>query len=153
MTTTGAQPSELVPIDQVARQLGLRASAIRYYEERGLVEPVSRRSGRRWYGAAEIRRLAVIGYWQASALMTLEEIGQILVRSGAGDRRAWSQVVDDRMAALDDQIRRMTAARAFLEHIRSHHEESPDGCPHYEALVMGHPAPRPHVDSADRMAP
>ena len=54
-----ATPSSagLVPIDEVARRLGLRASAIRYYEERGLVQPSSRHAGRRWYGPAEIRRL------------------------------------------------------------------------------------------------
>jgi hypothetical protein len=32
----------LVPLDTVARRLGLRASAIRYYDERGLLQPVSR---------------------------------------------------------------------------------------------------------------
>ncbi|HUD36177.1 MAG TPA: MerR family transcriptional regulator [Streptosporangiaceae bacterium] len=43
---------------KVARRLGLRASAIRYYEQRGLLNPVARRAGRRWYGPAQIRRLA-----------------------------------------------------------------------------------------------
>jgi DNA-binding transcriptional MerR regulator len=50
MTTHTADGTELVPIDEVARWLGIRASAIRYYEERGLVHPLSRQSGRRWYG-------------------------------------------------------------------------------------------------------
>ena len=48
----------LLPIDEVARRLGIRASAIRYYEDRGLIGPASRHSGRRWYGpghAAECR--------------------------------------------------------------------------------------------------
>src|ERR1700733_6174997 len=68
----------LPPIDEVARRLGLRASAIRYYEERGLVRPASRQAGRRWYGPDEIRRLAIILYWQRYGLMSLEEIGDIL---------------------------------------------------------------------------
>jgi MerR family transcriptional regulator, copper efflux regulator len=50
---------DLVPIDEVARRFGLRASAIRYYEERDLVRPASRQGGRRWYGPDEIRRLAI----------------------------------------------------------------------------------------------
>ena len=62
----------------MAKRLGLRSSAIRYYEERGLVAPVARRAGRRWYGPVEIRRLAIIRYWQSSGLMSLEEIGDIL---------------------------------------------------------------------------
>ena len=40
MTTPAAE--NLEPIDVVARRLGLRASAIRYYEERGLLTPASR---------------------------------------------------------------------------------------------------------------
>jgi len=139
MTTTipPTEPKELVPIDQVARQLGLRASAIRYYEERGLVEPASRHSGRRWYGPDEIRRLAIIQFWQQSAMMSLDEIGDILAGSVA--TRAWSQIVEDRIEALRVQIERMERARAFLEHVRSKHGDSPDGCPHFEAHIWeGH---------------
>ena len=70
--------SKMLPIDEVARRLGLRASAIRYYEECGLVEPVSRHAGRRWYGPVEIRRLAIIRYWQSAGLMSLDEIRHVL---------------------------------------------------------------------------
>ena len=54
MRSDPAEQPELLPIDEVARRLGLRASAIRYYEERGLVQPVSRHAGRRWYGPDEV---------------------------------------------------------------------------------------------------
>ncbi len=138
MTTTTAgieasvdQPGDLVAIDQVARRLGLRASAIRYYEERGLVTPASRHAGRRWYSPVEIRRLAIIRFWQQSALMSLEEIGEIL--EGNATTRNWSQIVQGRIAELGIQIERMETARAFLEHVASKHETSPDGCPHFEA--------------------
>jgi MerR family transcriptional regulator, copper efflux regulator len=135
----------LVPIDEVARSLGLRASAIRYYEERGLVEPESRHSGRRWYGPAQIRRLAIIQYWKASGLMSLEEIGDVL--GGPEATRGWTQIVANRIEALRVQIERMDAARRFLEHVLTHHpDSSPDGCPHYETLIWegGH-----EVESGD----
>jgi MerR family transcriptional regulator, copper efflux regulator len=137
----GTQKADLglVPIDEVARRLGLRASAIRYYEERGLIQPASRRAGRRWYAADQIRRLAIISYWQTSALMSLEEIGDIL--AGPGATRSWSQLVDDRLESLRIQIDRMVAAREFLQHIRTYHPESaPDGCAHFETLIWGEPA-------------
>jgi DNA-binding transcriptional MerR regulator len=125
---------ELVPIDQVARQLGLRASAIRYYEERGLIEPSSRHAGRRWYGPADIRRLAIIRYWQQSGLMSLDEIGEILAGPTTGGH--WRQVVEDRIEVLRAQVEQMEAARQFLEHILTfHHDSTPDGCEHYEALI------------------
>ena len=123
----------LVPIDEVARRLGLRASAIRYYEERGLVDPVSRHSGRRWYGVAEIRRLAIILFWQESALMSLDEIGEILAGSSA--TRGWTQVVEHRMEVLRVKIEQMETARQFLELVASKHDASPDGCPHFEAHI------------------
>jgi DNA-binding transcriptional MerR regulator len=85
---------DLVPIDEVARRLGLRASAIRYYEERDLVRPAARQGGRRWYGPDEIRRLAIIQYWQRSGLMSLEEIGDIL--AGPAATRGWAQIVQER---------------------------------------------------------
>jgi MerR family transcriptional regulator, copper efflux regulator len=117
----------------VARRLGIRSSAIRYYEQRGLLEPVSRHSGRRWYGAAEVRRLAIIRYWQESGLMSLDEIAEILARQGA---REWKVVLEERIAALNSRIDQMRAARDFLEHVLVHHpDSSPDGCPHYEALI------------------
>lgn len=134
MATPTGDPDQLVPIDEVARQLGLRASAIRYYEQRGLVEPVSKHSGRRWYGPAEIRRLAIIGYWQTSGLMSLEEIADIL--AGPTATRGWAQVVEERIQALREQTERMQAACGFLEHILTHHQDSaPDGCAHYETLI------------------
>jgi DNA-binding transcriptional MerR regulator len=123
----------LVPIDEVARHLGLRASAIRYYEQRGLVEPAARFSGRRWYDARGIRRLAIIRYWQTSGLMSLDEIRDML--AGPTASRPWKDVIDDRLASLRVQVEQMEAARGFLEHIRSKHEGAPDGCPHYEALI------------------
>jgi MerR family copper efflux transcriptional regulator len=133
VTTRAADDAELVPIDEVARRLGIRASAIRYYEERGLVLPLSRRSGRRWYGPSEIRRLAIILFWQEYALMSLDEIGEILAGSGA--TRDWAEIVRVRIGVLGEQIARMEAAREFLVHIASKHEASPDGCPHFESHI------------------
>jgi MerR family transcriptional regulator, copper efflux regulator len=126
----------LVPIDEVGHGLGLAASAIRYYEERGLVEPSGRLAGRRWYGPAEIRRLAIIRYWQTAGLMSLEEIGDVL--AGPAGTKGWTEVVETRMEILRVQIEQMEAARGFLEHtLTFHRDSSPDGCAHYEDLIWG----------------
>ncbi|MCK9923829.1 MerR family transcriptional regulator [Frankia sp. AgPm24] len=140
MQTQAASEKETdpIPIDEVARRLGVRASAIRYYEERGLVQPVSRRSGRRWYGPAEIRRLAIIQYWQRTGLMSLEEIGDIL--AGPAATRGWAHIVQERVDTLRRQAERMNAASDYLEHVLSHHRDSPpDGCHHYESRILHMP--------------
>jgi MerR family transcriptional regulator, copper efflux regulator len=125
----------MVPIDELARRFGIKASAIRYYEDRGLLQPVSRHSGRRWYGQTEIRRLAIIQYWQRSGLMSLDDIAQILAGPDGTDR--WHELIARQLTTLGERIERMEAARSFLEHVASHHDDTPDGCPHYEALIWG----------------
>jgi hypothetical protein len=53
----------------------------------------------------------------------------------------WTQVVEDHIEALREQIARMQAAQAFLEHTLVYHRDSSsDGCPHYEALIWQRPA-------------
>jgi MerR family transcriptional regulator, copper efflux regulator len=125
---------ELVPIDKVARRFGLAASALRYYERRGLLEPASRHAGRRWYGRTELRRLAIIAFWQQSAFMSLDQIIALLDRpSGAGQ---WKQIVNERRQALDEQIERMTVTRDYLELMLScPREHSVDDCPYFEQAI------------------
>lgn len=142
MAGTAGTEEQLVPIDVVARRLGVPASTIRYYEQRGLLDPVSRRSGKRWYGEGELRRLAIIRYWQESGLMSLDDIGEILAGPDGSGR--WRELVDRQVRTLQEQIERMEAAREFLQHVASHHETAPDGCPHYEALIWGNEPPSAH---------
>jgi MerR family transcriptional regulator, copper efflux regulator len=144
MPTTAIDAAGLVPIDEVARRFGLRASTIRYYEERGLLEPVSRHSGRRWYGQAELRRLAIIRYWQESALMSLDDIGEMLAGTAASGE--WRKMIDEQLRSLSNRIGQMEAAREFLEHVAAHHDVAPDGCAHYEALIWKRPARGPTVN-------
>jgi DNA-binding transcriptional MerR regulator len=51
---------KLIPIGEAARRLQLRPSALRYYDERGLVPATARQGGRRMYGRAELRRIAFL---------------------------------------------------------------------------------------------
>src|ERR1700691_4461759 len=101
VTEPAIETSDLVPIDEVARRFGIRASTIRYYEERGLFEPASRHSGRRWYGQRELRRLAIIRYWQESGLMRLDDIGEIL--AGAEGTGRWGQLIDEHLRTLQSK--------------------------------------------------
>jgi MerR family transcriptional regulator, copper efflux regulator len=125
---------ELVPIDEVARRFGLAASALRYYERRGLLQPASRHAGRRWYGRAELRRLAIIAFWQQSALMSLDQIIALLERPSAAGQ--WKQIVSERRRALNEQIEQMTVTRDFLElMLTCPREHSFDDCPYFEQAI------------------
>ncbi|MFU8854618.1 MerR family transcriptional regulator [Micromonospora sp. SL1-18] len=118
--------ADLVPIGEAARRLGLNTSTLRYYEERGLVRPVTRRHGSRMYGPQEIRRLAFVRAAQRLG-MALDDIAVIL----SGPSARWRDVVRGQVRALDEQIERAGAAREFLGHaLRCPSEHPVDECPH-----------------------
>lgn len=102
---------DLIPIGEAARMLGVNASALRYYEERGLVTPASRVAGRRMYGRAELRRLAFVHMAQAMGF-NLDTIAEVLDQPG--DR--WREVIVERIAALDELIAQARETQRFLAH-------------------------------------
>lgn len=121
----------MYPIDEVARRLGLRPSAIRYYEDRGLVEATTRRAGKRCFDSEQIRRLAIIQLWKRDGLLSLDGIASFL--GDPADATGWAHNVDKQINTLTDRIRQLQAAQAYLVHVRDHHDTTtPDGCPHFE---------------------
>jgi DNA-binding transcriptional MerR regulator len=124
----------LVPIDAVARRFGMRASTLRYYEERGLVEPASRHGGRRWYGPREIRRVAIIQFWQRSGLMSLDTIHDLLDGSPSG--RHWQEIVQEHIDALRAQVEQLQRVQSFIsQSLECTFHDCLDDCPDYEAVV------------------
>ncbi len=65
-------------IGEVAERAGLRTSALRYYEEAGLLEPTTRVSGQRRYDESALERLTVIQFCQQLGF-TLAEIRLLLL--------------------------------------------------------------------------
>jgi len=102
--------AELLTIGEVARRSGVAASALRFYEERGLLESERAGSGHRRYPRAVLRRIAFIVFAQRIGL-TLAEIATELERlpaHRAPTRRdwgrlstAWSSRIDARIAELE----------------------------------------------------
>ncbi|MFG1931228.1 MerR family transcriptional regulator [Mycobacterium sp. NPDC048908] len=97
-------------IGEAARLLGLNTSALRYYEDRGLVSP-GRRGGKRVYSREQLRRLAFVQLMQRLGVR-LDAASAVL--DGPSDQ--WRDVVAKQIAALDDLIARAEGARDFLEH-------------------------------------
>ncbi|MGH3968132.1 MAG: MerR family transcriptional regulator [Mycobacterium sp.] len=104
-------PMDLIPIGQAAARLGLSASALRYYDERGLVCPPARRAGRRMYGSEELRRLAFVKIAQRLGL-PLDAAAAVLDAPGP----QWRQRVREQIAELGELIAHAQAAQTFLTH-------------------------------------
>jgi MerR family transcriptional regulator, redox-sensitive transcriptional activator SoxR len=98
--------SDLLTIGEVARRSGVAASALRFYEERGLISSERAGSGHRRYPRPVLRRIAFIVFAQRIGL-SLEEIGRELAKlppDRAPTRRDWSRLSSGWSARIDERI-------------------------------------------------
>jgi MerR family redox-sensitive transcriptional activator SoxR len=103
-------------ISEVARQVGLQASAIRYYEQIGLLPPAPRISGQRRYDTTALYRLAIIQ--QARRLgFTLDEIRHLFFgfRNITGASERWRMLSQRKLAELDHLIDGIETVRRLLK--------------------------------------
>ena len=104
-------------IGQLAERSGVATSAIRFYEDRGLISSERTTGNQRRYAQSTLRRVAFIKTAQRIGL-TLEEIGQALAT--LPDRRTptkadWHRLSRDWRPRLDEQIRRIELLRDRLD--------------------------------------
>ncbi len=107
-------------ISEVARQVGLRASAIRYYEDIGILERARRVSGQRRYDETVLYRLAVVRRAQEAGL-TLDEIRQLFfgfVPSTPIFQR-WKKIAERKIVELDARIEQIQSMRTLLKQLQS----------------------------------
>jgi MerR family redox-sensitive transcriptional activator SoxR len=100
---------DLLTIGEIARRAGVAASALRFYEEKGLIRSERAGSGHRRYPRSVLRRIAFIVFAQRVGL-SLEEIAAALAK--LPDERipkradwarlsgAWTRRIDQRIAEL-----------------------------------------------------
>jgi DNA-binding transcriptional MerR regulator len=98
-------------ISEVARQSGVPASALRFYEEKGLITSTGRHGLRRLFAPAVLERLALIALGRAAGF-SLDEIARLLATDGRIDRTMLAAKAD----SLDRTIRELTAMRDGLRH-------------------------------------
>jgi MerR family transcriptional regulator, redox-sensitive transcriptional activator SoxR len=107
---------DLLTIGEVSRRSGVAASALRYYEERGLISSERAGSGHRRYQRPVLRRVAFIVFAQRIGL-TLEEIGAELGKlppNRAPTRRDWSRLSRGWSSRIDERIAELERLKAGL---------------------------------------
>jgi MerR family transcriptional regulator, redox-sensitive transcriptional activator SoxR len=107
---------ELLTIGEVARRSGVAASALRFYEDRGLIASERAGSGHRRYPRSVLRRIAFIVFAQRVGL-TLEEIGSELEKlpaDRAPGRRDWSRLSSRWSTRIDERIAELERLKAGL---------------------------------------
>jgi MerR family redox-sensitive transcriptional activator SoxR len=97
---------ELLTIGEVSRRSGVASSALRFYEERGLITSERSGSGHRRFPRSVLRRIAFVVFAQRVGL-TLDEIGAELAKlppNHTPTRRDWTRLSATWQARIDDRI-------------------------------------------------
>jgi DNA-binding transcriptional MerR regulator len=113
-------PSDLHPIGEVAKRVGLTARAIRYYEELGLLTPDVRVKGvPRLFSADDIQRLREIKRLRETAGFSLAELSELLDNEGlrAQIRARFKNTSrpEDRIALMRDALDLAARRLAIIE--------------------------------------
>jgi MerR family redox-sensitive transcriptional activator SoxR len=132
---------ELLTIGELARRAGVTATALRYYEELGLLPAPARVSGQRRYPESAARIVANILLYSAAGFTLAEQKALMSPSEGTPD---WRELAQRKLAELDEQIARAQAAREAIRHgLRCPRRDStqrPDFhavCPDFQALITG----------------
>lgn len=123
---------KLLDIGEIAERTGVKPSALRYYEEVGLIQSVSRHGLRRQYEPQVITKLSLIALAK-SAGFSLTEIAGMFREDGKlqiprEDLRA-------RADLIDQQIKELTALKNALHHVADCPAPSHLECPSFQRLI------------------
>jgi MerR family redox-sensitive transcriptional activator SoxR len=98
--------ADLLTITEVSRRSGVASSALRFYEERGLIGSQRAGSGHRRYPRAVLRRIAFVVFAQRIG-MTLEEIGAELAKlpqDRVPEGSDWAKLSSAWVGRIDERI-------------------------------------------------
>lgn len=101
----------MMVIGDVARDAGLRTSAIRYYERLGLLPAPERHNGRRRYTEEVLQRLAVIRFARDSGF-TLREISKLF--AGRPYSARLRELANRKIAELEGTVERARTMQSLL---------------------------------------
>lgn len=108
--------SELLTITEVSKRSGVASSALRFYEEKGLISSERAGSGHRRFRRPVLRRIAFIVFAQKIGL-TLDEISAELARlpeNRAPSRKDWSKLSGQWQQQIDERIAELERLREGL---------------------------------------
>jgi MerR family redox-sensitive transcriptional activator SoxR len=108
--------ADLMTITEVSRRSGVASSALRFYEERGLIKSERAGSGHRRYQRAALRRIAFIVFAQKMGL-SLDEIAAELAKlpeNRVPHSSDWARISSGWTRRIDERIAELQRLRAGL---------------------------------------
>jgi DNA-binding transcriptional MerR regulator len=118
-------------ITEVSKAVGLPASTLRFYEDKGLIQSIGRNGLRRLFDANVVQRLALISLGRGAGF-SLDEIGAMFTPNGPSINRTLLSVKADE---LDQKIKELTSLRDGLRHAAACRAPSHFECPKFLRLL------------------
>ncbi|MED5389841.1 MAG: helix-turn-helix domain-containing protein [Pseudomonadota bacterium] len=103
----------MLDITEVVQRSGVPASALRYYEEKGLIASTGRRGLKRLFSPRVLDQLALIALGRAAGF-SLDEIGGMF--DASGEPSIDRAILREKADALDAMIKKLSAMRDGLRH-------------------------------------
>jgi len=136
----------VLTIGELSERTGVATSALRYYDELGLVRPPAREGGQRRYGEDAVRQVGVVLLLRELDF-TLAEIARLLP-DRPRRRSTWERVARSKVVELDKLIASAQVARTALEHSLECPKRDLAACPVFwsivDARVAGHSLAEAH---------
>ena len=123
---------KFLDIGEVAEKSGIKPSALRYYEEAGLISSVSRHGLRRQFPPEVLLQLKLIAMGKLAGF-SLDEIAGMFGRTGMPDLPR--DVIHAKADEIDRKIRELMALRDTLRHVADCPAPSHMECPTFRRLV------------------
>ena len=131
----------LLTIGELARRAGVATSALRYWEDLGLLPAPARISGQRRYPESAVALVGVILLLRDVGFSLAEQKALMASRGVALDE--WRRLARRKQAELDEHIAKAQAAREAIDHaLRCPHEDILQ-CPNFRGLITARLAGQP----------
>ena len=134
-------PDRLLTISELARHVGVATSALRYWEEIGLLPAAARICGQRRYPRSAAELVAVILLLRDVGFSLAEQ--KAFMASRVAAPRGWQRLARRKVAELDDQIAKAQTAREAIDHALGCPCEDIFNCPHFATIVAARLTGRP----------
>jgi DNA-binding transcriptional MerR regulator len=123
----------LLTIGELARRAGVASSALRYWEELGLLPTPPRISGQRRYPESVVGLVGIILLLRDVGFSLAEQ--QALMASRAGALDDWRRLARRKLTELDDQIAKAQAAHQAIDHALGCPREDFVECPNFISVI------------------
>ena len=134
---------DLLTIGELSRRTGVATSALRYYEEVGLLRHATRISGHRRYTPDAVGVVGAVLLLRDT--FTLDEIRRLMAARSKSPG-AWRELVRRKLVELDERIAEAQAARVAVEHALACPHEDIFACPNFQQIVRQRLSGKPLED-------